>query len=111
MLKHKGTYYLMYSGSGADGPDYAIGYATARSPSGPFTKYPGNPIAKRGNGVFGPGHHCVIAGPDGRMWMVYHQQNSEKPGWKRFLAIDPLWFDDQGVIHVKTTRGTDEPAP
>lgn len=111
MLKHKGVYYLMYSGSGADGPDYAVGYATSRSPTGPFTKYPGNPIAKRGNGVFGPGHHCVVTGPDGRLWMVYHQQNSERPGWRRFLAIDPLWFDDQGIIHVKTTRGTDEPAP
>lgn len=111
MLKRKGVYYLMYSGSGADGPDYAVGYATAKSPTGPFTKYAGNPIASRGNGVFGPGHHCVVAGPDGRLWMVYHQQNSERPGWKRFLAIDPLWFDEQGVIHVKTTRGTDEPAP
>jgi xylan 1,4-beta-xylosidase len=111
MLKHKGMYYLMYSGSGADGPDYAVGYATARSPTGPFVKYKGNPIAKQGGGVFGPGHHCVVAGPDGRLWMVYHQQNSEQIGWKRFLAIDPLWFDDQGVIHVKTTRGTDEPAP
>ncbi len=111
MLKRKGVYYLMYSGSGADGPDYAVGYATAKSPTGPFTKHAGNPIASRGNGVFGPGHHCVTAGPDGRLWMVYHQQNSERPGWKRFLAIDPLWFDEQGVIHVRTTRGTDEPAP
>ena len=110
MLKHKGLYYLMYSGSGADGPDYAIGYATAKSPLGPFTKYSGNPIAKRGNGVFGPGHHSVVTGPDGKLWMIYHQQNSEKIGWARFLAIDPLWFDKQGVIHVKTTRGTDEPA-
>lgn len=111
MLKHKGRYYLMYSGSGADGPDYAIGYATAISPMGPFTKHPGNPIGKRGDGVFGPGHHCVIGGPDGRFWMVYHQQNSEKTGWRRFLAIDPLWFDHAGVIHVKTTRGTDQPGP
>jgi xylan 1,4-beta-xylosidase len=111
MLKHKGTYYLMYSGSGADGPDYAIGYATSQSPLGPFEKYAGNPIAHRGNGVFGPGHHCVVTGPDNHLWMVYHQQNSERTGWNRFLAIDPLWFDDQGVIHVKTTRGTDEPAP
>lgn len=111
MLKHKGLYYLMYSGSGADGPDYGIGYATASSPTGPFTKHAGNPIGKRGNGVFGPGHHCVITGPDKKLWMVYHQQNSEKIGWDRFLAIDPLWFDDEGVIHVKTTRGTEEPAP
>jgi xylan 1,4-beta-xylosidase len=111
MLKHKGIYYLMYSGSGADGPDYAIGYATAKSPLGPFTKYSGNPIAKRGNGVFGPGHHSVVIGPDGKFWMAYHQQNSEEIGWKRFLAIDPLWFDERGVIHAKTTRGTSEPAP
>jgi beta-xylosidase len=97
ILKRNGVYYLMYSGSGADGPDYAIGYATAKSPLGPFTKYSGNPIAKRGDGVFGPGHHSVV--------------NSEEIGWKRFLAIDPLWFDDQGVIHAKTTRGTNERAP
>lgn len=111
MLKHKGVYYLMYSGSGADGPDYGIGYATAKSPLGPFTKHPGNPIAHRGNGVFGPGHHSVVTGPDGKLWMVYHQQNSEQVGWNRFLAIDPLWFDEQGVIHARTTRGTDELAP
>lgn len=75
MLTRQGRYYLMYSGSSADGPDYAIGYATATSPTGPFTKYNGNPIAKRGNGVFGPGHHSVITGPDGRLWMAYHQKN------------------------------------
>lgn len=111
MLKHKGLYYLMYSGSGADGPDYGIGYATSKSPQGPFTKHAGNPIAQRGNGVLGPGHHCVVTGPDGKLWMVYHQKKGDKIGWDRFLTIDPMWFDVQGVIHVKTTRGTDEPAP
>lgn len=111
MLKRNGVYYLMYSGSGADGPDYAIGYATASSPTGPFVKHPGNPIGQRGHGVFGPGHHSVIKGPDGKLWMAYHQQDSEKTGWNRFLAIDPLWFDEKGVIHVRTTRATDQPAP
>jgi beta-xylosidase len=111
MLKRKGIYYLMYSGSGADGPDYGVGYATSKSPLGPFERYAGNPIAHRGNGVFGPGHHCVVTGPDEQLWMVYHQQRSERSGWNRFLAIDPLWFDEEGVIHAKTTRGTNEPAP
>jgi xylan 1,4-beta-xylosidase len=111
MLKRDGTYYLMYSGSGADGPEYAIGYATSKSPLGPFEKHPGNPIAKKGGGVFGPGHHCVVPGPGGDLWMVYHQQQTDKQGWDRFLAIDPIWFDEEGVIHTKTTRGTDEPAP
>jgi xylan 1,4-beta-xylosidase len=111
MLKHKSRYCLMYSGSGADGPDYAIGYATADSPAGPFKKHEGNPIVQRGGGVFGPGHHCVVTGPDGKLWMVYHQQRSEKPGWDRFLAVDPLWFDERGVIHAKPTRGAEQKAP
>jgi len=111
MLKHNEVYYLMYSGTGANTPNYGVGYATAKSPLGPFTKHPGNPIAHRGGDVLGPGHHCVVEGPDGRLWMVYHQKASTKIGWDRFLAIDPLWFDDQGVIHVKVSHGTDEPAP
>ena len=111
MLKRKGVFYLMYSGTGADSPNYGVGYATAPTPLGPFTKYSGNPIAHRGGNVLGPGHHCVTEGSDGRQWMVYHQKASTNTGWDRFLAIDPLWFDAQGVIHVKTTRGTDEPAP
>lgn len=111
MLKRNGNYYLMYSGSGANTPDYAIGYAVSKSPLGPFTKHPGNPVARRGNGVYGPGHHCVVSGPDGRLWMIYHQKSDERVDWRRFLAIDPLWFDEEGVISVKITRGSDEPAP
>jgi len=111
MLKHEGTYYLMYSGSGASGPDYGVGYATSKSPLGPFVKYVNNPIAHRGNGIFGPGHHCVIEGPHGGLWMLYHQKATERDDWDRFIALDPLWFDKAGVIHVKVTRGTEEEAP
>ena len=111
MLKHHGTYYLMYSGSGAKGPDYGIGYATAKSPMGPFVKYAANPIAHRGKDIFGPGHHCVVEGPHGGLWMVYHQKSDDGEDWNRFIALDPLWFDGAGVIHTRTTRGIDEPAP
>lgn len=111
MLKHKGVYYLMFSGSGADSKFYGVGYATAKSPLGPFTKYAGNPIATRGGKVFGPGHHCVVEGPDKKLWIVYHQKWDDAINWKRFLAIDPLWFDAAGVLHAKVTRETDEPAP
>ncbi len=111
MLKHRGTYYLLYSGGGADTQDYAIGYATAQSPTGPFTKYPGNPIVKKGNGVFGPGHCSVIKGADERLWMVYHQQSDESRGWNRIICIDRLWFDDKGILHSRATRGSPQPSP
>jgi len=111
MLKHNGTYYLMYSGTGADSPDYAIGYATSKSPLGPFEKYSGNPIAHRGGRVLGPGHHCVVAGPEGKLSLVYHQKWDTTKSFHRFLALDPLWFDETGVIHTRLSRDEDEPAP
>ncbi|OQC26627.1 MAG: Intracellular endo-alpha-(1-_5)-L-arabinanase [Verrucomicrobia bacterium ADurb.Bin070] len=111
LLKRQSTYYLIYSGTGADSPDYAVGYATAASPAGPFVKHPGNPVIRRGEGVFGPGHGCVVTDAKGALWHVYHQQRDESRGWNRFLCIDPLWFDERGVLHGKATRGTPQAAP
>lgn len=111
MLKRNGVYYLMFSGTGADSPNYGIGYATAKSPLGPFKKFAGNPIAQRDGKVLGPGHHCVTEGPAKKLWLVYHQKGDDGKNFRRFLAIDPMWFDDQGVIHAKVSRDTDEPAP
>ena len=60
MIKHQGVYYLIYSGGSADSENYAIGYATAPHPMGPFIKYHDNPIIRKGDGIFGPGHASVI---------------------------------------------------
>ncbi|MBW2506107.1 MAG: glycoside hydrolase family 43 protein [Deltaproteobacteria bacterium] len=111
MLKHLGVYYLLYSGGGADSQDYAIGYATAKSPVGPFTKYNGNPIIKKDGNIFGPGHCAVVKTGDGQLWMVYHQQKNGSRGWNRIICIDPLWFDEKGVLHGRATRGVSRPVP
>lgn len=111
MLKHRGVYYLLYSASGADTQDYAIGYATAASPLGPFAKYPGNPIIQKGDNIFGPGHCSVTTSRDGQLWMIYHQQKDGRRGWDRIICIDPLWFDEQGILHGKATRAVSRPAP
>ncbi len=111
IIKHKGVYYLLYSGGSADSEDYAIGYATSRHPLGPFTKYRGNPIIRKGGGIFGPGHPSVIRDQAGTLWLVYHQQKNETRGWNRIICIDPLWFDKKGVLHGKASRGTPRPAP
>ena len=111
MLKHRGVYYLLYSASGANTEDYAIGYATAQNPLGPFTKYDGNPIIKKGGNIFGPGHCSVTKAADGQLWMVYHQQKNGSPGWNRIICIDPLRFDEKGVLHARATRGEALTAP
>jgi xylan 1,4-beta-xylosidase len=111
MLKHEGKYYLLYSGGGADTADYAIGYAVAKSPFGPFAKFPGNPIVKRGGGVFGPGHCSITQDRGGNLWMVYHQKTDNIKGWNRIICIDPLWFGENGILHGRATRATPKPAP
>ncbi len=111
ILKHNGVYYLLYSASGANTMEYAIGYATATNPLGPFTKYPGNPVIKKEDGIYGPGHASVTTDLDGTLWIVYHQQKGRNIGWDRIICIDRIWFDDKGVLHGKATRGTPQSSP
>jgi beta-xylosidase len=111
MIKRQNRYYLIYSGSGADTPDYAVGYATADKPLGPFTRAAHNPIVQRAQGLFGPGHGCAIEDADGRWWHIYHQKRHDRVEWDRFICIDPLWFDQGGNLYGRATRGIPQPAP
>lgn len=115
MLKHNGTYYLLYSASGWAGPTYATGYATSDSPTGPFTKFEHNPILSQSDyeGVYGPGHGSVTTDDNGVHWMIYHQRMTDEYGGgsNRFVCIDPLWIDSSGVMHIRATRGRTRPAP
>jgi len=111
VIKHAGTYYLIYSGSGANTPDYAVGYATASRPTGPFTRAPHNPILHRSDGVYGPGHGCAVRDGAGAWWYVYHQKDTARKAWDRFICIDRLRLDDEGRLHGRATRGTAQPAP
>jgi beta-xylosidase len=111
MIKHDGRCCLLYSGSGANTPDYAVGYATSDSPLGPFTRAEENPILHRSEGLFGPGHGCAIQDAKGQWWFVYHQKRTDRREWDRFISIDRLQFDEQGRLHGQATRGSEQPAP
>jgi len=111
MIKHGGRYYLLYSGSGASTADYAVGYATSSSPTGPFTRAAENPILHRSEGLFGPGHGCAVRDGRGQWWFVYHQKRTDRREWDRFISIDRLEFDQQGRLGGRATRGSPQPAP
>jgi xylan 1,4-beta-xylosidase len=102
MLKHEDIYYLMYSGSGANLPTYALGYATADNPMGPFVKFEGNPILSLDwdNEIYGPGHNSVARGVDGELLMFYHTKTDAGIGWDREIRINPIAFNDDGRIYV-----------
>jgi xylan 1,4-beta-xylosidase len=104
MFKRKGIYYLEYSGSGTQWLSYATGVYTARSPLGPFTYAPGNPLLRKLTGVVtGPGHGSVVQGPDGNWWQFYTIVLANPPGGRR-LGMDPVGFDAKGNMFVRASE-------
>ena len=105
VIKKDGTYYLIYSANHFENPDYAVGYATALSPVGPWTKHPGSPFIHRSIvGENGSGHGDLFAGLDGKTYYVYHVHNSAEQVAPRRTRIVPLQFvmnDSTGIYDIK----------
>lgn len=121
VVKHDGLYYLMYSANCYCHRHYSVGYSTATSPLGPYTKYSGNPVlsarALSGQGFphlsSGTGHHSVTRSPDGSEWIiVYHSHADPVVGsGGRQLNIDRLGFRTDGTMYVNGPTVTLQPAP
>ena len=73
------VYYLTYSANNWETPQYGVGYATASSPLGPFTKSPANPILSQNAsiGMYSTGHGSFAVSPDSReLYYVHHGRPS-----------------------------------
>jgi beta-xylosidase len=108
MWKQEDTYYLFFSGNVYNTINYAVGYATCQSPTGPCEDAAENPILKTDTErppVLGPGHQTVVLDDDGETWFVYHAWAPPVGGQleKRFVHIDRLTFEDgKPVVHGPT---------
>ena len=91
VVKWDGLYYMFYSCNHFRNIDYSVGYATASSPYGPWTKHPNNPIIHKSIvGENGSGHGDLFKGYDGRYYYVYHVHNSGTNVVPRKTRIVPL---------------------
>jgi len=97
ILKHGGYYYLTYSANDYRCQDYAVGYAVATSPLGPWEKYSGNPILRRPGSYVGSGHHAFFKRNDGQLMIVFHIHNSAEQVQKRKMVIAPCNFVSDGA--------------
>jgi beta-xylosidase len=112
VFKHKETYVLMFSARVFSDPLYAVGYATSKSPLGPWTKAPENPILRKTRRVSGPGHNCIVPSPDGsELFIVYHSQKHLEGGHERELNIDRLIISDMpdGTVKLRVLGPTRTP--
>lgn len=110
IFKKNDRYYMMYSANYFGGKNYAVGYATSKTPLGPFKKAKNNPVLQKnteqGGIVTGTGHNSVTISPDGKeMLCVYHGRTS-KTGDNRVVFIDKMEVLDNGklVVYGQTTQ-------
>ncbi len=83
------AYVMMYSANGFFDRKYAVGYAVAASPLGPWVKSSANPILSANEHAVGTGHNSMIRSPDGREWFcVYHAHGDGVGARRRDLYID-----------------------
>ena len=113
MFVRKGKYYLMWSEGGWTGPSYAVAYAMADSPLGPFKRI-GKVLVQDPAIATGAGHHSILKAPgtgdDDGWYIVYHRRPKGRKGANdRVTCIDRMEFDEKGLIKpVKiTTEGVE----
>ena len=115
VFRENDTYYMTYSSHHYTDPKYGIGYATASSPLGPWTKSADNPLVQAAPeiGVSGPGHSSITTSPDGsERFLVYHTHaNPEAPSGRRTVNIDRLEIDKDGKLRVLGPTRSLQPLP
>ena len=112
MHERGGTYYLSYSHGKWNGASYSVHYATAPSPTGPWT-YRG--VILSGDARHqGPGHHSFVRTPSGAWLIVYHRWE-RPPGPEPFkgerqIAIDRVRYAADGrILPIRMTDGAAAP--
>ncbi|HEX8864636.1 MAG TPA: family 43 glycosylhydrolase, partial [Lentzea sp.] len=100
MVERKGTYYLSWSVDDTRSDDYRVAYATASSPTGPFTNR-GLILSKDTKlGIKGTGHSSMLQVPGTDDWyLAYHRfAVPSGDGTHRETTIDKLKFTRDGTI-------------
>jgi beta-xylosidase len=97
VVYRRGRYWLFYSGGLWKGASYGVSVAVADDVLGPYEEASpdlGPTVLRSGATVRGPGHNCVVIGPDGATDMiVFHAWDPAFTARRMFVA--PLvWTDD-----------------
>jgi GH43 family beta-xylosidase len=102
IIKQNGLYYLFYSANDFRNPDYAVGYATGKSPLGPWKKHNGNPILDRKLvGQNGTGHGDFFR-MNKQLYYVFHTHNSDTKVGPRKTAIIKVKFDKEWQVEKES---------
>jgi arabinan endo-1,5-alpha-L-arabinosidase len=110
VIRRDDRYWCLYSGGSWETPSYAVGYAVATSPLGPWTEPVAAPrlLTSVEGRVLGPGHNSVTQSPGGEDVIVYHAWDPSRTARRMF--IDPLeWTTDGPRVPGPSWEGTTIP--
>lgn len=97
LWKHSAKYYLFYSANAYASSYYAVGYAVADNLLGPYQKCETPLLATRpAEGIVGPGGQDIVAGADGRTWLIYHSWSVD--GYRSMHISELVWEGDIPVV-------------
>lgn len=92
VMKHRGLYYMTYSGNAFQSQSYGIGLAIADNPYGPWVKYEKNPIYQKVGELVGIGHSAMFQDKKGKLCIVFHAHWDKGSIHPRVMHISTVKF-------------------
>jgi len=108
VVRRHGRYWMTFSAGAWTGDGYAVSWAVADHPLGPWTPAPPDraPLLATGDGLVGPGHNSLVVGPDGD-FIAFHSWDAERTA--RRMHVRRIAFELDGP-RVTDPLG-DRPSP
>ncbi|WP_367772451.1 glycoside hydrolase family 43 protein [Flavobacterium sp. WC2421] len=108
VIKKEGLYYLIYSANDFRNPDYAVGYATSKSPLGPWEKAATSPIISRNLiGENGTGHGDLFLDKENQLQYVFHTHfNGAQEAPRKAAIIEMNFTKKENAFQLEAKKET-----
>ncbi len=107
VMKRDSIYYMFYSANDYRSVDYAVGYAIAKSPYGPWEKHPGPMIHVSETDENGSGNGNFFFGLDKAPYYVYHVHQNDSlvdPCTVRIIPLKMPKHRVTGTFHITAKK-------
>jgi len=96
VVRRRDRYWMTYSGGAWTGEGYAVSWAVAESPLGPWHPAPESaaPLLRTSVDLIGPGHNSLTVDPHGDDVIVFHSWNTDRT--RREMHARHIVFDEDG---------------
>jgi beta-xylosidase len=98
VVRRRGRYWMTFSAGAWTGPGYAVTWAVADHPLGPWSPAPDTapPLLASDDVLTGPGHNSLTTAPDGGDVIVFHSWDAGRE--RRLMHVRRIEFRHDGPV-------------